>query len=131
MVALTAPCGLIPSWLMISPSSNKAVMKKIIKIGKRKAMGHSIQGPEFDFWERVSTLGFPSAHTFSVRTGVVPKRLNRERLVQIVRICFSINQYWYVCLGFYAIPTVFQLFTSNSSQIHASLTIFNQYLTST
>ena len=33
-------------------------------------------------------------------------------------------------LKFYAISTVFQLFNSDSSQIHVSWTIFNQYLTS-
>ena len=33
----------------------------------------------------------------------------------------------FVCLGFYAISTVFQLFNGNSSQIHVSWTIFNQY----
>ena len=36
-----------------------------------------------------------------------------------------------VCLGFYAVWTVFQLFNGFSSQIHVSWTIFlNQYLTS-
>ena len=34
------------------------------------------------------------------------------------------------CLGFYAISTVFQLCNRDSSQIHVSWTIFNQYLTS-
>ena len=37
---------------------------------------------------------------------------------------------YFVCLGFYAVSTVFQLFNSDSSQIHVSWTIFNQYLTS-
>ena len=37
---------------------------------------------------------------------------------------------WFVCLAFYAVSTVFQLFNSDSSQIHVSWTIFNQYLTS-
>ena len=36
----------------------------------------------------------------------------------------------FVCLGFHVISTVFQLFNSDSSQIHVSWTIFNQYLTS-
>ena len=36
----------------------------------------------------------------------------------------------FVCLGFCAVSTVFQLFNGNSSQSHVSLTIFNQYLTS-
>ena len=35
-----------------------------------------------------------------------------------------------VCLGFYTVLTVFHLFNSDSSQIHVSWTIFNQYLTS-
>ena len=35
----------------------------------------------------------------------------------------------FVCLGFYAVSTVFQLFNCDSSQIHVSWTIFNQYLT--
>ena len=33
-------------------------------------------------------------------------------------------------LEFYAVSTVFQLFNGDSSQIHVSWTIFNQYLTS-
>ena len=36
----------------------------------------------------------------------------------------------FVCLEFYAILIVFQLFNGVSSQIHVSWTIFNQYLTS-
>ena len=36
----------------------------------------------------------------------------------------------FVCLGFYAVSTVIQLFNGDSSQIHVSWTIFNQYLTS-
>ena len=36
----------------------------------------------------------------------------------------------FVCLGFYTVSMVFQLFNSDSSQIHVSWTIFNQYLTS-
>ena len=36
----------------------------------------------------------------------------------------------FVCLRFYIISTVFQILNSDSSQIHASWTIFNQYLTS-
>ena len=35
-----------------------------------------------------------------------------------------------VCLGFYPVSTVFQLFNGDSSQIHVSWTFFNQYLTS-
>ena len=34
-----------------------------------------------------------------------------------------------VCLWFYAVSTVFQLFNGDSSQIHISFTIFNQYIT--
>ena len=33
-----------------------------------------------------------------------------------------------VCLGFYAGSAVFQLLNGDSSQIHVSWTIFNQYL---
>ena len=36
----------------------------------------------------------------------------------------------FVCLGFFAVSTVVQLFNSESSQIHVSWTNFNQYLTS-
>ena len=36
----------------------------------------------------------------------------------------------FVCLGFYAVSTVFQLFKGDSSQIRVSWTIFNKYLTS-
>ena len=36
----------------------------------------------------------------------------------------------FVCLGFYAVSTLFKFFNSDSSQIHVSWTIFNQYLTS-
>ena len=36
----------------------------------------------------------------------------------------------FVCLGFYAVSKVFQLFNADSSQIHVSWTIFNQYLPS-
>ena len=37
---------------------------------------------------------------------------------------------FFVCLGFYVVSTVFQLFNSDSSQTHVSWTIFNQYFTS-
>ena len=36
----------------------------------------------------------------------------------------------FVCLGFYAVSTVFQLFKGDGSQIHVSWTIFDQHLTS-
>ena len=36
----------------------------------------------------------------------------------------------FVCLGFYAVSTVFQLINGDSSQIHVSWAIFNQYLIS-
>ena len=44
------------------------------------------------------------------------------------------SYYWeiFVCLvrlRSYAVSTVFQLFNEDSSQIHVSLTIFNQFLT--
>ena len=35
-----------------------------------------------------------------------------------------------VCFWFYAVLKVFQFFNGDSSQIHGSWTIFNQYLTS-
>ena len=35
----------------------------------------------------------------------------------------------FVCLGFYTVSNVFQLFNGHKSQIHVSWTIFNQYLT--
>ena len=35
-----------------------------------------------------------------------------------------------VCLGFYAVSTIFQLFNGDSLQIHVSWTISDQYLTS-
>ena len=35
----------------------------------------------------------------------------------------------FICLGFYAISTVYQLFNGDRSQIHVSWTIFNKYLT--
>ena len=36
----------------------------------------------------------------------------------------------FVCLGFHAVSTVFQLFNGDSSQIHVSRTVFNRYLAS-
>ena len=51
----------------------------------------------------------------------------------------SVNKFhtfkWYdldknACLGFYVVSTVFNLSNGDSSQIHVSWTIFNQYLTS-
>ena len=47
---------------------------------------------------------------------------------------FDIHVDQYDCLfvdfGFYAVSTVFQSFDGYSSQIHVSLTVINQYLTS-
>ena len=42
----------------------------------------------------------------------------------IVKIMDSGDRGTIVCFGFYAVSTVFQLFNSNSSQIHVSWTIF-------
>ena len=39
------------------------------------------------------------------------------------------SNYIFVCLGFYAVSTVFYLFNGDSSQIDATWTISNQYLT--
>ena len=47
-------------------------------------------------------------------------------------VCFQLSNFHsaLICLGFYAVSTVFQLFNSDRSQIYVSWTIFNQYLTS-
>ena len=46
-------------------------------------------------------------------------------------ICRLLSQGSFVCLGFNAVSTVFQLFNGDSSQIHVFLDyFFNQYLTS-
>ena len=46
-------------------------------------------------------------------------------------VYFSFTQcIHFVCLGFYAVSTVFQLLNGDILQIHVSWTIFNQYLTS-
>ena len=39
----------------------------------------------------MSTLGFSLAHTFGASTVVVPRKQNRERLVEVVRTCFSMD----------------------------------------
>ena len=58
----------------------------------------------------------------SVTKKVVPDFRHREIFTAIGNLLF-----W---LGFYAVSTVFKLFNGDSSQIHVSWTIFNQYLTS-
>ena len=51
--------------------------------------------------------------------GISQNFVVKEQLIQM-----------FVCLGFYAISKVFQLFNSDSSQIHVTRTIFDQYFTS-
>ena len=42
----------------------------------------------------MSTAGFSLAHTFGASTGVVPRKQNREKLVSVVRTCFSFDVKW-------------------------------------
>ena len=67
---------------------------------------------------------------------ILAEYINRMFIKQRLSMCLKpfnpqvMRFHGFVCLGFYAVLIVFQLFNGNSSQIHVSGIIFNQYLTS-
>ena len=54
---------------------------------------------------------------------------NGHKDLETVQVFTLLTYVSLVCLWFYAVSTVFQLFNGDSSQIHVSWTISNQYLT--
>ena len=66
-----------------------------------------------------------------VKLKIVASKLFQNGQFTIRTMKVFMSKYVYiVCLGFYPVSTVLQLFNGDSSQIHVSWTIFNQYLTS-